>query len=95
MSECSLWRYQTIFTETIKRWRNLLKINISWELEAEKKALRMFPQDERKLKQVITKTSLLTSAQVFEKVERGGVKNGKGCRILCELRSVKNKNNPW
>ena len=45
--------------------------------------------DECKLKWVITKQPLLTSAQIFEKAGIEGVKKDKMSKILCELWSVK------
>ena len=52
------------------------------------KQKKLLAQDESKLKWVIAKQPLLTSAQIFEKAEIKGVKD-KRCRILCKLESVK------
>ena len=44
----------------------------------------LLPQDKCKIKQVIAKQSLLTSAQIFEKSEIEQIKMDKTCKILSE-----------
>ena len=44
----------------------------------------LLPRDKRKLKRVLTKCLLLTSAQIFKDPGIVGVKKNKKCRILSE-----------